>query len=407
MQYWKHDDLLAFQEQRLRMLLSTAVNCTRFYRDLYKNQDIEKVGIENISDLPVVSKDAIRATYPEDCVIKQTQPIKEFFTSGSSGKPFAVAMDKESLSEARALMFLRAMYSGWQIGDPYLQTGMSPERGSLRAIKDVLLRVEYQSAFDLSSEALSEIALNIVKKKLKYVMGFPGSIYYLAKTFQDLDIHWPLNGVVTWGDNLSQHQRIEIEGRFAVRVTDTYGCGEGIQVAAQCKHGRYHTFMPHVVVETVDASGNPVQPGQIGRILLTRLGAGAMPFVRYAVGDLGIIETEKSCRCGRQGTAIRSINGRDTDVVKTRSGNRLIVHFFTGIFEYYSTIAQFRIKQESLDEIHIDLVPAGEFDSSILGTIEQEIQEKAKCRLRVRFKIVESISVGPTGKIRLVESVLE
>ena len=100
-------------------------------------------------------------------------------------------------------------------------------------------------------------------------MGYPGSIFFLAKRAIKVGLNHHLRGIVCWGDNLYKHYRQEMENTFYCRVTDTYGCGEGIQVAAQCgrNNGAHHIFMPHVIVEVVDEHGNCVQIGQPGNVL--------------------------------------------------------------------------------------------------------------------------------------------
>ena len=64
------------------------------------------------------------------------------------------------------------------------------------------------------------------------------------------------------------HYRKSIQDQFKCRVTDTYGCGEGIQVSAQCgsSDGGYHVFMPHVIVEYVDNMGHIQADEGIGDI---------------------------------------------------------------------------------------------------------------------------------------------
>ncbi len=64
-------------------------------------------------------------------------------------------------------------------------------------------------------------------------------------------------------------------------------------------NGAFHIFMPHIVFEMVDDYGLPVEPGDVGNILLTRLDVGAMPLIRYKVGDIGRKSTTETCPCGR------------------------------------------------------------------------------------------------------------
>jgi phenylacetate-CoA ligase len=70
---------------------------------------------------------------------------------------------------------------------------------------------------------------------------------------------------------------------------------------------------------------------------------------------------------------LSSIEGRDTDVIKTPKGNRLIVHFFTGIFEYYQTIDTFKVVQSEKDGITIQIVPRSNFNKEDIEKIKNQL----------------------------------
>lgn len=408
-QWWNREKLIECQNARLRETIRTVYQEVPFYQKLYDASGIDINSIRTSRDLelvPIVTKSALKAGYPAECTRRTNWPWKEFFTSGSSGQPFAVRVDNLTLSHARALMLLRASFSGWHIGVPSLQTGMSLKRGLVRSLKDLFLKVSYVSAFDLSDTRL-DLYLDIIRaKRLKYVMGYPGSIYYLARRARQVGFDWALDGVVTWGDNVYDHYRQAIESAFGCRVTDTYGCGEGIQVAAQCGHsnGAYHIFMPHVIVEVLDDNGIPVNGGNSGHIVLTRLDPGAMPLIRYKVGDMGALSVTDHCPCGRALEMLSSIDGRDTDAVITPSGNRLIVHFFTGIFEYYPSIENFFVFQDKSGLLSIEIVPSEDFSMKDWESIKGEILEKGDADLQINMKIVKQTSNPTAGKRRFVRS---
>lgn len=407
---WLHkNDLLVIQRDSLLDTIKVAYREVPFYRDIYNRYGVCVDDIKDISDLsslPQIFKKDLKINYPDRCTRETGQSWKEFCTSGSSGSPFTVRVDKDSLSRSQALMLLRANYSGWDIGDPYVQTGMTLDRGFIKLIKDRILRVQYVSAFDLSDEKLDSFLLMITKNKIKYVMGYASSLYCLAKRAESVGSEIHLNGVVSWGDNMYSHYRSLIERIFMCRVTDTYGCGEGIQIAAQCgrKDGFYHIFMPHVVVEIVDDNGIPVPDGTLGHIVLTRLDPGTMPLIRYRVGDLGIKSREVSCSCGRGLELLERVEGRDTDVVLTPNGNRLIVHFFTGILEYYDSIDTFKVVQNEVGMIKLYIVVNTLFKEEHLKSILDEISNKGDPNLLVETEIVDDIPLEKSNKRRFVVS---
>ena len=408
-QWWDRQKLVDYQNACLVATLKIAYKEVPFYKNLYDSCNIDIESIITITDLtllPFVTKDMLRDCYPDTCTRDTKWPWREYCTSGSSGKPFAVRVDNMTMSHARALMFLRANFSGWNIGDSFFQSGMTLDRGFVKKWKDILLRVQYVSAFNLSDSVLDSYLDLIDHKKLKFIMGYAGGIYCLASRATETGCNLKLKGVVTWGDNLYQHYREKIERAFNCSITDTYGCGEGIQIAAQCgmNNGAYHVFMPHVVVETVDDEGYPVKPGDVGNVILTRLDPGAMPLIRYKVGDIARKSTDQSCPCGRGLEMLAKIEGRDTDVIVTPNGNRLIVHFFTGILEYYQSVDTFKVIQEKLDEIIIQIVPRPDFQEAHWEQIKDEILQKGDPSLKIELKIVENIPLEISNKRRFIVS---
>ncbi len=409
-QWWDRDKLRNFQNRNLRETIQTSYREVPFYKSLYDKYKIDINTIRTVDDLPrlpFVTKEMLRNAYPHLCTRHTEWPHHEFCTSGSSGRPFALRVDNISMSHARALMLLRANFSGWQIGDPMLQTGMTLERGIVKKVKDKILKTEYVSAFDLSNTVLDIYIELIDKKSIHYIMGYPGSIYYLARRAREIGYNNNMKGIVTWGDNLYLHFRDTIETQFHCRVTDTYGCGEGIQVAAQCERGHYHIFMPHVVVEIIDDNGTSVPDGELGNIILTRLDPGAMPLIRYRVGDIGRKLPNDKCSCGRGLEMLSSIDGRDTDVIETPNGNRLIVHFFTGIFEYYQSIDTFKVIQKERDGIIIQIVPKADFNKEDIIKIKEEIWSKGDKSLKIQIEILDEIPLEISNKRRFVISCLD
>jgi phenylacetate-CoA ligase len=312
-----------------------------------------------------------------------------------------VREDPETTGWHRASFLLALEWSGWRIGEPHLQTGMTLRRGLVKGVKDRLLRCAYVSAFDLSDTALDHALEILDRRRIAHLRGYPGSLYYLARRALETGWNRPLRGIVTWGDTLYSHYRETIERAFGARVLDTYGIGEGMQVSAQCEErGLYHLHALDVIVECVDDESRPVPPGQTGHLLLTRLHPGPMPLIRYRVGDLGVM-SDRPCPCGRGFATMESIQGRDTDVVVTPSGNRLIVHFFTGILNHFPEVESFQVVQESPDAILVRVVPDVGYSEEVPSRIVAALQEKG-ADLEIQVDTVDEIPAAPSGKRRFV-----
>lgn len=404
-QNWPQDEILAQQNQDLISLIKTAYKEVPFYRELFDSSNVKPEDIRNISDmtkLPIITKQMLRSAYPHKTTRPTGQKTYESSTSGSTGKNFFVMEDAYTAGWYRASFMLSLEWSGWQIGEPHLQTGMTLTRSWDRRLKDLLLRCHYFSAYNLGDEHLDEILEDIDRFKLKHIWGYPGSLFYLAKRAQEGGWNLPLKAAVTWGDTLFPHYRNLIENVFKAKVYDTYGCAEGIQIAAQCEFGNYHLHALDALVEFLDDQGQPVKAGELGNIVVTRLHPGPMPLIRYAIGDMGVPSNDNSCPCGRGFPLMQSIRGRNADIITTPSGNRLIVHYFTGIMEHFNEVDSFQVVQTRTDQIIVKILPSAKPNEVLSSRIVSALKQKGAEDLDILVEYVSEIALPPTGKHRFV-----
>ena len=406
-QYWPTEKILAKQAEALQNLIHTAYTEVPFYHDLMMRRGVkpdEIRGSGDLSKLPIVTKDMLREGYPVQTTRPTGQKTYQASTSGSTGKNFYVMEDAETAGWYRASFMLSLEWAGWQIGEPHMQTGITPNRSLDRRLKDWLLGCHYISAYIMDDAQISRMLKIIDKKGLNHVWGYPASLYYLANYAKSRNWQRPLKSIVSWGDSLYENYRQEIETVFQTKAFDTYGVSEGVQIAAQCEYGYYHLHALDAVVEFLDDQGQPVQPGKVGNIVVTRLHPGPMPLIRYAIGDLGVPSAKVSCPCGRGFPLMDSIQGRDADIIVTPSGNRLIVHFFTGILENFQEIYSFQVVQNDPQSILVRIQPKTSISKNALNRIRTTLAEKGAADLTINFEIVDAIPLPPTGKHRFVIS---
>lgn len=409
-QYLASQQIIAKQSLALQRLITVAYNEVPLYRNLMEERGIQPQRILSAGDLqklPIMTKGMFRSAYPTGVTRKTGYKTYEAKTSGSTGENFVVLEDAFTAGWYRASFMLALEWSGWQIGEPHLQTGMTLLRSWDRRLKDRLLRCHYYSAYNLEDQYLDVILQEIDRFKLKHLWGYPGSLFYLARRAQEVGWNQPLKAAVTWGDTLFPQYRNLIESVFKTKVYDTYGCAEGIQIAAQCEFGNYHLHALDAVVEFLDDQGSPVKVGEIGNIVVTRLHPGPMPLIRYAIGDMGVPSNENSCPCGRGFPLMQSIQGRNADIITTPSGNRLIVHYFTGILEHFSEVDSFQVVQTHTDQIIIKILPRTKPNEVLSSRIIAAIKQKGAEDLEILVEYVSEISLPPSGKHRFVISQID
>lgn len=408
---WPRERLLAEQDRRVREVVQAVHRGCAFYRELWDGAGVKPDDIRGKADLarlPMVSKDMLRPAYPDRVAMPTPYRVREYSTSGSTGHPFAVLIDDDSMSQARALMLLRTQFAGWDLGEPMFQTGMAVERGRMKALKDRLLRVTYRSAFDLSPPVLDEYLEAIDAGKLRFLAGYAQSLHLLALRAQEVGFNHSCRAAVTWGSNLLPQYRESIRAAFGCETFDSYGVGEGFQVASQSVHSGelMHQFCVHVAAELVDREGRPVPDGERGEILLTRLTPGAMPLIRYRIGDVGRAAAADRDTGPYNLPLWSGVDGRVSDLVHTPSGNQLIVEFFFGIFQYAPTITNFQVVQTALDTLQVKICTAPDYEPAHWDVVAREIHTKGDPDLKLELEVVDDIPLERSGKRRFVKSAL-
>jgi phenylacetate-CoA ligase len=397
----------AYRSQRLRDLVRFSVERVPFYRAAFKARGIRVEDIrtaEDLPTLPILVKQHLRDSFEALRVDGYLGRVYEMKSSGSTGVQTTVLIDKACNDEVFATQLLFWSWGGFAMGRPHLQTGMSLQRGLTKRLKDFAFRCQYTSAFDLTDASIETMFRRIERSGARALFGYASSIYVLARSLYRRGVQHPMDCIFTWGDSLFPHYRELIERVFGCRVTDCYGLGEGLQCAAQCEqHDALHEAMHGVIMEIVDHDGMPVPPGALGRVVVTRLAAGPMPLIRYDTGDIAHF-VEGPCACGRALRRVSRIQGRATDVVTTPAGDRLIVHFFTQIFEMIPEIAQFQVRQERPEAITIRYVHGDGFREALLDQIRSQIMANCVYPLEITFMPVADIPLEQSNKRRFVIS---
>lgn len=409
-QYSTEQEIESYQNEMISRLINRLVAEVPYYTKYFADHGLSKDDFQTIKDLkklPVLTKTIINDHFNALQVSTHKGHKIQMKSSGSTGTQTTVTIDQDINSDVLATQLLFWDWGGFQMGSPHLQTGMSLKRGIVKKIKDILFRCHYTSAFDLTDAKLSQIVKQIIEKKLGYLFGYASSIYVIADYVSRKKITIPLKKVFTWGDCLFPTYREKIETVFGCKVQDCYGLGEGLQVAAQCeKTDHLHIAQHNVVVEITDETGTKDIPfGQLGRVIVTRLSTGPMPLVRYDTGDLAAFSGE-TCSCGRKLKLMSRVHGRDTDIILSPEGDRLIVHFFTQLFEMTPEIAQFQVRQGQLDKLDIYYVPGINFHKDILNKIKQQINDSTIFEFIINFHGVENIPLQKSNKRRFVISSL-
>lgn len=404
MQHLPATELDRLQRERLAGLLRHATTAVPHYRDMDIRPDEDP--FTWLRSFPILTK----ATLQEESsrlVVGDTRDLIASHSSGSSGFQSVVYMTPAESSRSQAYQTLLWEWAGFRLGQPLLQTGMTPDRGVVKRAKDALLRTTYVEAFGVSDDIAARVLRSSAARRSRHFGGYASSLYVFARAAARRGIDdVTFDSVISWGDKMFPEYRALIESTFRTKVFDTYGSTEGLVIAGQRDLPLYYVLSPHVVVELLDEAGQPVRPGDVGRVVATRLDARAMPLVRYDLGDLAV-EGVRRDDAELALPVLERIIGRDTDIVETPSGRHLIVHTFTGIFEFFDAIEQFRVVQRKSTGIEIEYIPRPGFSTQVTDDVEARLREVIDEPFDIAFIEVSEIPVTPSGKPQIVASLLD
>ena len=411
-QWWSPERLRELQLQRLQALLRNAATQVPYYRRLFGTLDIRLDDFQGLADLqrlPFLTKPLIR-THLEELKSRQARGLSRFNTGGSSGEPLIFFIGKERVSHDVAAKWRATRWWDVDIGDPEIVVWGSPiELGSqdrVRYWRDRLLRTHLLAAFEMSDTKLDEFLRHIRRIRPRMLFGYPSALAHIARharrkgqAMDDLGIRVAF---VT-SERLYDHQREEIERTFACPVANGYGGRDAGFIAHACPHGGMHITAEDIIVEIVDAQGQPLPAGQSGEIVVTHLATADFPFIRYRTGDIGVL-SDDLCPCGRGLPMLQAIEGRSTDFLVARDGTLMHGLSLIYIVRDIPGVSNFKVIQESLDHTRFLLVTESGLDPGRIAGIRQAARARLGESVRVDVEQVAEIPPEVSGKFRYVVS---
>ena len=219
-----------------------------------------------------------------------------------------------------------------------------------------------------------EVKLSGSKVKRIIVAGEPGGS--IPSTCAEIERSWP-----------------------GARVVDHHGMTEVGPVSYGCpkRPGILHVIESSYIAEVIDfATGQAVQPGEKGELVLTNLGRTGSPLLRYRTGDLIQPCAEQPCACGSYELGLPGgILGRTDDMVVVRGVN-IYPSAVEEIIRACGGVAEFRVEIPSDRTLPELTIKAEAFP----GQQEpKELAERLEAALRSAFALRIPVSIVPSGTL--------
>ena len=191
-------------------------------------------------------------------------------------------------------------YGAEQIGASVVPSSVGNTRRQVRILKD------YRTTTLVCTPSYALRIAEVIKQ-----MGVDPKILALKQG---------LFGGEPWGEEVRQ----AIEERLYIKAYDNYGLSEvmGPGVAGECPNrAGMHVAEDHFITEIIDPdTGEVLQNGTTGELVLTTVTKEAFPVIRFRTGDLASLD-DSPCPCGRTLARISRISGRCDDIIIVKGVN--------------------------------------------------------------------------------------
>jgi len=254
---------------------------------------------------------------------------------------------------------------------------------------------------------MAALAHQINSHPVKIIIGFPSCLGQFAYYLEERGMAVPMpEGIISSGEMLYPGQRAAIENVFGTHVFDRYGCHEFHIIAAECpEHTGMHIDITRLVVEFLNDTGEPCQPGEPGHIVITDLTNYAMPFIRYRIEDIGV-PLDDPCPCGRGLPLMKELYGRVMDILRTPEGE-FVRPSVNMLLSDIPGLRQVQLIQERLDLLVVRVVRRAAYDEASEAEFRRRLERYFGPKMKFQFEYVDEIPPLPSGKFRFSISKLD
>lgn len=394
------------QNDAAEQLLTFCNNNVEFYKDMLKCNI--SLGSSEWLAIPAVTKQMIIAN-PELFIAKGVDPKKVGWnaTSGSTGHNFQFLYDRDATiwSEAGVLFT-------WNLMDISLGSKEFTVWGAIRDVRNrdvysnlkLILKNKYiEVCYNISAEKAKSILQRIGKSQPTVICGYPTILDQLVR--YDVTGTMCTSEIICAGEWLRPDIRNRIENHVGKHnLFDRYGSREFGVIACECSHHNgLHIISPLVYVEVLDEYDNPCPPDTEGELVITSFTRRTMPFLRYKIGDRGILSS-KPCSCGCGFPLIKELKGRSMDLIKGKNGSSFSGYFWTHISRDIEGVKEFCVVQDKIGHVTVEIIPEKHAPKNLPEKLKDLLNNETNGELDISVKIVESLKYGKTGKLKFIES---
>jgi phenylacetate-CoA ligase len=412
-QWLSRADLEQLQLEKLRALLSTAHAHCPWHRQRMESAKLNPNDVNDLSALrrlPTMDK-AQAAAHREELVWRDVPGgAFKYNTGGSSGQPLIFHFGRARQASDAAGRIRARRWWGVEVGEPEVYIWGAPvelnKTDWVKTVRDRLLNQLVLNAFAMSPERMDRYLDAIESFQPRSIYGYSSSVSLLAAhaRARGRRLRLPrLKVVCTTGEPLYEHQRSLLTEVFGVGVANEFGSRDIGFTAHETPHGQMLLMSESIILEVLDADGEPVAPGQMGEAVMTGLCSEAQPFLRYRTGDMVRMSPEAD-KDGRGLHVIAEVLGRQTDFLVRSDGT--IMHALAGIYVLRTVdgVGEFKLIQHAKQHLEVQVVTNKSWRAEMTQVIEAGLKKRMGEDVHVQVKLMDTIPPETSGKHRYVVS---
>jgi phenylacetate-CoA ligase len=330
----------------------------------------------DFAEIPLMTKDILRAGYPFSYMCADQSDIMRFhMSSGTTGTPVINPMTRADIDQ-------------WAEVSARCYTAAGVTKNDIVQITPSFGLFNGEFGFHYGAEKLGAMIVPIgagrTMLQLKFmedigttclcaIASYPLRLMEIAQQ-NGIDfrkrtkLRVGIFGAEVWSDAMRKRieKTIGIETFDIIGMTETGGVGLGID----CKdHSGIHVWDDHYIVEIIDpATGNILPDGTEGEMIVTTLTREGLPLLRYRTRDITRVVSRAKCACGLETVKIARLKGRNDDMLKVKGVNfypsqieALLMEFPELSTEYKIVLEESKAKEgvtlviEKAEEVNSDL----------------------------------------------------
>ena len=399
--YSDNKELENYQWRRIEELVKFAISHSPFYKELYKDIDIDNViAKRDIAALPLLNKEETRNHIEELYALPESE-CGYVNTSGTTGKSMRFRVSNDDLQRRLAYLdffkmthgFLpmkmkRASFSSAKIVPPH-------QKSHIYWRTNIAINQRIYSGKHCKGKYVKYFVEDLNKYKPESLDGYPSAMYEIAKYINDNHVALSFKPIAIFptAETLLPHYRKEIEKAFKCPVRDQYASSEGAPFIVECKCGKLHVALDTGMVEFMDD----------GRMVVTCFETHGTPLIRYDIKDMAVLAQDQKCECGWNMPIVDHIEGRTIDYVTSPRYGRITSVFLSLVSEEFNNCMKaMQFVQNDANSIDVYLETDDRYRPHMDEIIIDKLHYYMGDEVLVRVHHVKEIEKDPSGKFRFI-----